>query len=166
MNDNEVHSAFVRWLSNVTKAQVIKTHQSGPAPALPYVAVNMTATRQIRQHAQNVDYDEVATAENDDIVIVASPVIEVEWQFSCHAYGDQPTGILRPVRSAIQLSQQQEPLLPRLVIHECSQIRNVPDWLNEQWEPRAQMDVFVRALTRDGFVIDAIEQVPLDIGQA
>lgn len=170
MTDDQVHSALVRWLRGLTDVTVIKTHQSGPAPAAPYIAVNMTATRQIRQYAQNVEYEESDTSEMDTAdespPVTATPVIEVEWQFSCHAYGQQPTGILRPVRSAIQIAQAQEPMLPNLVIHECSQIRNVPDWINESWEPRAQIDIFVRGLTRDGgFAVDVIEEAPLDFGQ-
>lgn len=157
MTDDQVHSALVRWLAALTGVTVIKTHQSGPAPATPYIAVNLTTTRQIRQHAQVVEYDDEDTAGD----IAAAPVLEIEWQFSCHAYGSQPTSILRPARSAIQLAQRHEPMLPNLVIHECSQIRNVPDWINEAWAPRAQMDIFVRGLTRDGFVIDAIEEAPL-----
>lgn len=157
MTDDDVHSSLVRWLHGLTGVTVIKSHQSGPAPDVAYIAVNMTATRQLRVHAQNVEYEE------DTAEVTAAPVLEVEWQFSCHAYGEEPLAILRPVRSAIQLAQMHEPLLPDLVIHECSQIRNVPDWLNERWEPRAQMDIFVRGLTRDGFDIDVIEQAPFNL---
>lgn len=157
MTDDQVHSALVRWLAALTGATVIKTHQSGPAPAEPYIAVNLTTTRQIRQHAQVIEFDDEDTAGE----IAAAPVLEIEWQFSCHAYGSQPTSILRSVRSAIQLAQRHEPMMPKLVIHECSQIRNVPDWINEAWAQRAQMDIFVRGLTRDGFVIDVIEEAPL-----
>lgn len=159
MTDDQVHSAMVRWLAALTGVTVIRTHQSGPAPAEPYIAVNLTTTRQIRQHAQVVDYD----TEDSAGAVAASTVLEVEWQFSCHAYGEEPLAILRPVRSAIQLAQMHEPLLPDLVIHECSQIRNVPDWLNERWEPRAQIDIFVRGLTRDGFDVDVIEQAHFDL---
>lgn len=162
MTDDQVHSALVRWLRGLTGITVIKSHQGGPAPTDPYIAINLTTTRQLRVHAQQIDHSEEDTAGE----ITASPVVEVEWHFSCHAYGPQPTGILRPVRSAIQIAQAQEPMLPNLVIHECSQIRNVPDWINESWEPRAQIDIFVRGLTRDGgFAVDVIEEAPLDFGQ-
>lgn len=170
MTDDQVHIALCGWLEEIAGVEVIVTHDSGAAPAGAYIAVNMTTTRQIRQHAQNVEYEDADTAEMDTgdeyPPVKAAPVIEVEWQFSCHAYGPHPTDILRPVRSAIQIAQVQEPLLPSLVIHECSQIRNVPDWLNNAWEPRAQMDIFVRGLTRDGFTVDVIEEAPLDIDRA
>lgn len=166
MTDDEVHSALVRWLAALTGATVIKTHQSGPAPSGAYIAVNMTTTREVRQHPQKVEYEHGDTADmgTADIYppVTARPVIEVEWQFSCHAYGPAPTGILRPIRSAMKLAQRQEPLLPNLVIHDISQIRNVPDWLNNAWVPRAQMDIFVRGLTRDGLVIDVIEKASFD----
>ena len=159
MTDDEVHSALVRWLAALTALRVIKAHESGPAPAGAYIAVNMTTTRQVRQFAQDLDLSEDTAGD-----VAASPVIEVEWQFSCHAYGPHPTGVFRPVRAAVQIGQAQEPLLPNLVVHECSHVRNVPDWLNERWEPRAQMDIFVRGLTRDGgFAVDVIEEGSFDI---
>lgn len=160
MTDDEVHSAVVRWLASITGETVIKAHQEGPRPPLPYVMVNMTGTAEVREHAQVVDYEE------DTAGVLAAPVIETEWRFSVHAYGPKPTGFLRPVRSAAQLAQKVEPLMPSLVVHEISQVRNVPDWVNERWEPRAQMDMFVRGLTRDGFAIDVIEEAPITIAGA
>lgn len=162
MTDDQVHSVLVRWLAGLTGAQVIKTHQSGPAPAQPYIAINLTTTRQIRQFAQDIEYVEDTEGE-----VAVSPVMEVEWQFSCHAYAPYPTGLLRPVRSAVQLAAGQVSVLPSIVIHDASQIRNVPDWLNERWELRAQMDIFVRGLTRDGeFPVDVIETAPIDFNPA
>ena len=163
MTDDDVHSALVRWLSGITGATVIKTHQSGPAPDTPYIAVNMTGTSEIREHAQSVEYTELETVNSQGKnEISAAPVIETEWRFSCHAYGSDPTSILRPIRSAAQVAQKNEPMMRLLVIHEVSQVRNVPDWLNEAWEPRGQIDVILRGLTRDGFVVDTIEDAPFD----
>jgi hypothetical protein len=59
-----------------------------------------------------------------------------------------------------------EPLMPSLVIHEVSQIRNVPEWINNAWQPRSQMDVFVHGLTKDGFVVDVIEQTSFETTRA
>lgn len=157
MTDDDVHSALVRWLKGITGLTTIKAHQGGPSPSLPYVMVNLTGTAEVREHSQEIEYDE------DTAGVTAAPVIETEWQFSVHAYGPNPTSILRPIRSAAHLAQINEPLMPSLVIHECSQVRNVPDWINEQWEPRGQMDVFLRGLTRDGFLIDVIEEAPISI---
>lgn len=153
MTDDQVITALVRWLAALTGTGAIRMHESGPVPELPYIAVNLTGTAEVREHAADIEFADVSTD------VVARPVVETEWRFSVHAYGgESPTDILRPIRSAVQLAQRLEPLMPTLVIHEVSQIRDVPDWINNAWEPRAQMDVFVRGLTRDGFVIDVIEQ--------
>ena len=90
--------------------------------------------------------------------VVATPLIETEWRLSLHAYGPEPTDVLRPIRAAAQLAQKNEPLMPGLTVHEVSQIRHVPDFVNEAWRPRAQMDLFVRGIVKDGFVIDVIEE--------
>ena len=159
MTDDDVHSALVRWLKALTGLTTIKTYQSGPAPSGSYIAVNLTGTAQVREWAQATEYEE------DTAGVTATPPVETEWRFSVHAYGPNPTGILRPVRSAAQLAQKNEALFPALVIHECSQVRNVPDWINEAWEPRAQMDIYLRGLARDGFLIDVIEEAPFDFNR-
>ena len=163
MTDDEIHSAIVRWLAGIIGKQVIKDHQSGPRPALPCVMVNLLGTSEVREHAQTIEYQDGVVSGSDPAPVTATPVIETEWHFSVHAYGDKPTGILRPVRSAIQLAQKIEPLMPSLVVFDVSRVRNVPEWINERWEPRAKMDLFVRGLTRDGFVIDVIEEAPVTI---
>lgn len=167
MTNDEIHSAVVRWIASVTGITTIKSHQSGPDPALPYVMVNFTGEAEVREHAQTVEYiDTGIPNDQGQNKISAAPVIEVEWRFSVHSYGPVPTGLLRPIVSAAKLAQVMEPLFPGLVIHEVSQIRNVPDWINNRWEPRAQMDLIVRGLTRDGFVIDTIDENSFDIARA
>lgn len=156
MTDDEIIGKVVEWLATVTGRVVIQAHQSGPRPARPYLMVNMTGTDDVRDHEQDVEFSDV----NEDVT-TAAPVLEVEWRFSLHAFGATAalsTDLLRPVRSAVKLTQVMEPLWPSLVVHETSQIRNVPEWINEAWEPRAQMDMMLRGLTRDGFVVDPIEQ--------
>lgn len=160
MTDDDIHTALVRWLANLTGLVVIKSYEGGPEPARPYIEVNFTTRREVREHEQRIDFDEDDTAGE----VVARPVIECEWSFSLHAFGTaQPTDLLRPVVSAIKLAQVQEPILPGLVIHEISQIRHIPDYVGEQWRKRAQMDMFLRGVTRDGFVIDVIETTEFDI---
>ncbi|MGV1985589.1 phage neck terminator protein [Agrobacterium sp. 22-221-1] len=152
MNDRDAHSQVVRWVKSVTGTTTIKAYESGTAPATPYNMVNMLGTRDIRAHEQVTEYADQGAD------VKATPVIEVEWSFSVHAYGSNPTDNLRGIRSAAKLSQVMEPMLPSLTVHEVSQIRHVPDWINNQWQPRAQLDLFVRGLTRDGFLLDVIEQ--------
>lgn len=167
MNNNDVHGALVKWLRGLLGITVIKSHQGGKQPFLPYVMVNMTGTEEVRRHSQKVVYENADTGEmeTDDIYppVIATPVIEIEWRFSVHAYGENPTDILRPLVSAMKLAQVLEPLMPHFFVHEISQIRHVPDWINERWQERAQMDVFVRGLIRDGHVIDVIEEASVDV---
>ncbi len=167
MTNDEVWSAVVRWVKAMTTITTIKSHQGGPDPALPYVMVNFTGAAEVRQHEQAVEYTDTGQPNGQGKTkISAAPVIEVEWRFSVHSYGPAPTGVLRPIVSASKLAQMMEPMFPTLVIHEVSQIRNVPDWINNKWEPRAQMDLIVRGLTRDGFVIDTIDETSFDIARA
>lgn len=154
MTDNEVHSALVKWLAELTSATVIKAYQAREVP-LPYVMVNLTTVREVRRHEQEIKYE--GTTE-----VIAKPVIETEWMFSVNVYGPSPTDVLRPLRAAAVLAQVNEPLMPLLNVHEVSQIRHVPEYVNEKWEPRAQMDMFLRGLVKDGYEIDVIEQYSFD----
>jgi len=174
VKDSEVHTAFARWLATLTSVKVIKAHQGGDRPALPYIVVNFTTTSEVRAHAQFDDYDD----DNALGDVVATPQIETEWVMSVHAYGAPavnpktgavvspppaaPSDILRPVRAAAQLAQKNEPMMPGLTVHDVSALRNVPDFVNERWEPRAQMDVFLRGIVKDGFIIDTIETYSFD----
>lgn len=167
MTNEQVHSALVRWLATLTALKVIKDHQSGQAPALPYIMVNMTGMFEVRENAMDIEFSEGIDPPGADLPpITATPVIEAEWRFSVHSYGPAPTDILRKIVSATKLAQVMEPLMPGLIIHEVSQIRNVPDWINNGWQPRGQIDVIVRGLTRDGHVIDVIEETTFEIERA
>lgn len=166
MTDEDIHAALVRWFTARTALTVIQGEQGGSEPALPFILVRFTGSAPVRDNIQDVEFIELDTENSEGLKQVkASPVIETEWRYSIHAHGGTPSDILRPIRSAAELSQTLEPLAPGLTIHELSQIRNVPEYVNEAWEPRAQMDLFLRGLTKDGFVIDTVEDYSFNVGR-
>ncbi|WP_395175047.1 LIC_12616 family protein [Roseibium alexandrii] len=167
MTDTDVWEAFIRWLADQTGLKVIKAHQSGDRPSTPYLMVNFTAFRELREMPQNIEYRDTETLNSEgNPEVEATPVIEGEWDFSVHAYGDAPTDSLRKVKGLVHLSQRLEPLLPALTVHETGPINSVPDWVKKAWEPRAQMNVAVRGLIRDGAVVDVIEEYSIGISRA
>ena len=153
-----MNTALVRWLKKLLGVEVILEHQSGPTPALPYVTVNLIQASEVRSHHSNMLYDEETDGD-----IEATPVVEMEWFYSVSSYGPNPVDILRPIVSASKLSQVMEPMFPNLVISELSAIRNIPSYINEAWEPRAQIDMFLRGVIKDGHVIDVIEEYEVDL---
>jgi len=158
MTEEQIAAAMVRWLSGATTLTVIQDHQSGPRPAQPYAMLNFLGLSEVREHPQDVDWlrhqDGPGGESNRS---TATPIIETEWRFSAHVYGIGGAGYLRRVRSHFHLAQANEPLMPAVILSEISQIRNVPEFINGGWEPRAQMDIFARGLTRDGVLVDTIE---------
>ena len=159
ITDADIHASLVRWFTARTSLQVIQGEQGGEEPATPYIVVRFTGSAPVRDNIQDVEFTELETINTQGLKeLKAAPVIETEWRYSIHVHGSEyPSDILRPIRSAAELAQLNEPLMPGLIIHELSQIRNVPEYVNEAWEPRAQMDLFLRGLTKDGFVVDTIE---------
>jgi hypothetical protein len=167
MTNDQVHAALVRWMAVITGRTVIKAYQGGKEPALPYIMANFTGFVPLHEHPEDIEYSEGADPPGPDLPpITAMPVIEGEWRFSVHAYGPNPTDILRPMVSASKMAQTMEPLMPGVVIHEVSQVRNLPEWINNAWQPRAQMDVILHGLTKDGFVIDVIDETSFEIARA
>lgn len=173
--EDQIRKAVRSWLVKtlgVATGKVIFAHQSGPRPALPYFMVNVTGSNMIRDNEQITEYDpHFSVDEQPDTAgeyppVTATPVIEREWFVSLHAYSNTDTGAeqsLRPLQSAIRLTQQMEPMFPSLIVHAMSRIRSVPEFVNNVWEPRANCDIFVRGLTRDGFVIDVINDTSIRI---
>lgn len=167
MTDQDIIDALVRWIASKTSSLVIQADQSGDLPNVTYVIVRFTGSDAVRDHVQDVEYVELSDLDNEgNKLIKATPVIETEWRYSIHAHGQQmPSDLLRPIRSAAEIAQVSEPLFPGLIIHELSQIRNVPEFVNEDWEPRAQMDLFLRGLARDGHFVNTIEEYQFTMDQ-
>lgn len=169
MTDDEVHVSILQWLSGVTGLTVIKEKRGGNTPGLPYMMVNFITARKVRKHARKVKYEDTEGLNSESKKIVhATPLIEMEWQFSIHAYGPSPTSLFRPVLSRMEVSQAMEPAYPKLHVHEVSQVRNVPEFVRNTWQPRAQMDAFVRGIIQDTIntEIDVIEQHSFAISKA
>ena len=172
MTEDEIHSAFVSWLNGLLDPPVIKAYPEEDTSAA-IVVVNHVQTREVRANAQFDAYSNLETAGGE--VVIVRPQVETEWHFSVHAYGlskvdpatnlarspvpPVPTQILRPLVAAAQLRQILEPLAPSFHIHEISPIRNVPDWVNNRWQARAQVDIYLRGVVADGFAIDVIEEI-------
>lgn len=164
--DHVLMTALQRWLKAVTGGmEVIFANQDGPRPPLPYLMVNLLGDRAIRIHEQAVEYfaDPAGTSNPPPNPsqgplpdVIARSLIEREWHFSIHSFGPYPTQVLRRLDAASRLAQITEPLFPSVTIHELSRIRDVPEYVNEKWEERANVDMFLRAVTRDEFAINVI----------
>jgi hypothetical protein len=153
--DDEIWSDVNAWISGVTGVEAIRQWQGGPTPARPYIVTNLFGSVEVRSWPQDL----VGEEDPESGRILGQPIIEMEWNFSIHAFGETPMNILRPLIAASKLTQVEEPLFPALVIADASAIRNLSEWHNEDWEPRAQIDLNFRGLTRDGHLIDTIEEI-------
>lgn len=167
MTDDELWSEIIRWTRDAlgNTVPVIRAYQDANRPALPYVMINFLGSRSVRDHEQLIEWSSQFDPETDDPddPVTATPHIETEWHYSIHAFGDVPTDILRPLKSAAKLMQMNESLYPGVIIHDLSQIRNVPEYVNQAWEPRANVDIFLRGLTKDGFIVDPIDDISIEI---
>ena len=113
---------------------------------------NLMNTSPVRDHEADREFTRLEEG------IKIRPIIETEWSFSLHAYGETPTDVLRPIRSYSMINGMNRVGAAGLVIHSLSIIRNIPEQQNEDWKPRAQIDMNVRGLVKDGIVIENIEE--------
>lgn len=164
MTDKDVHEAVVRWLHAVTGIVTIKAYQGIDRPANPYMMVNMLNIREVREHHAGEEYKELTTLNsqgNNEIEV--TPVVETEWEFSIHSYGDEPTAPLRALRSRARIEGCQQELDHPLSIFSFGTINHVPEKINKEWEERAHCLIQIRGYTRDGFLIDVIDQAPVNV---
>ena len=150
--DDQIWDDFNTWIGTITGLLSIRIWQGGPQPERPYLVTNLTGSRQVRDWEMDVEGEEDPSGH-----ILMTPIIETEWNFSVNCYGETPMNVLRPIIAASRLTQVEEPYFPAIIIHRCSDIRNLSEWHDHDWEPRAQMDMDLRGLTADGHLIDTIE---------
>jgi len=165
MTNDEVHDELNRWLTQTLGVQAIKDRQGIDRPALPYVMSSLASLGQVQAHVRDVLYRNLPPPDGEArSPVEATPLLELEWVFLVFAYGDGCDSILRRLKSARHLAQVQEPLMPKLTIHEVGNVNLIPEFLGNRWEPRAQANVVLRGIADDGFVIDVIEEYePFDI---
>lgn len=172
MTDADLWEAMVKQVAAITGLVTIQSEGSGPRPALPYCVVSFLGSRSVREHPRMIDWTPDRVDEPDPDTggnladITATPLIDTEWHFSVFAYDETIcTGRLLPLRSAYELSQILEPMFPTLSVNDMSQVRRVPEVINKKWEERAQCDIFVHGVTRNGFVADTIDVTSVEVNR-
>lgn len=159
MNNKEVHERLIMWLGGLLGVPVIKDRQQAARPAKPYAMVDLANWRELHEQVTTFEYLELESENSQGLLEVkATPINEIEWVFLFFAYGSTCEDMVRKVQAAVRLPQLQEPLMPQLVIHEVSGANSIPELVGEIWEPRAQVNIVVRGVTSDGFVIDTVER--------
>ncbi|MCF1502194.1 hypothetical protein L0F51_00245 [Afifella sp. H1R] len=165
MTEAEVQSALNAWLASVTGvATVINAHPDAPRPAKPYCMTNLTISGAVYLDPIEDEFTVEGEGEEDE-TITQAPVRDWYWRFSVFAYGDAPMSTLRKIDTAWKVPTAHGELYP-LTIFEASAVRNVPELVENAWEKRANMDIEVRGIVRDGLVVDVIEEVPVTVQRA
>jgi hypothetical protein len=151
LTNEEVHEELIVWLAGLLDLKVIKDRQGVERPALPYGMVDLANWRNLHEHVDDIRF-------SGTDVVTATPDLEIEWVFLFFVYGAQGENLVRRLQSAVHLAQLQEPLRPRLTIHEVSSANSIPELVGEKWEPRSQVNIVVRGKSSDGFIVDVIEE--------
>lgn len=158
MTDDQVQESLIRWLATITSITVIKAHQGIDRPELPYLMVEPGTVDELSERPEQIRYDVQDSVNTEGLQeLKAIPLLELEWLMLVYSFGEGQSAALRKVKQAVHLKQIQEPL-GVLNIHETGVVNSIPEFVDQTWEPRSQMNVMVRGVTTDGFIIDTIEE--------
>ena len=147
--------------------EVIFDHQNGDRPTGSYVMLNMIEAKRIQMrmdvdYTANAAYDGTAGGEAE---LNAFPCAEWEWRFSVNAYSVDALNTLSTLKSAAEIDEVESGLLP-MIVFDVSDIRRLPELINERWEERAQMDVALRGYVNTrGTLVDVIETVNIEFNR-
>lgn len=164
VTEEEVHGQLVDWCEAVTGLTVVRAFPGVDRPAGAYLLTNLlNGPTDVRDFPAGFEY--AGTGENNDQgneQIEITPVIETEWEFSISSYGGENVmDPIRKLRSVAEVEGPQQGISHMLTVFNFGRPNHVPEQINHEWEPRAHVRVFIRGYTRDGFLIDVIDQAPI-----
>ena len=165
ITESEIHAQLVRWCKAVTGRKTIQSYPGADRPSGEYCEVEfLTGPRDVRTLVADIEFNE--TGENNsegNPQIEAVPVIESEWKFSIKSYRGEVMDPIRKMRSRSKMQGPQLELHELLTIHDMGIPNSTPEMINNEWEPRAHTLIFIRGYTRDGFLIDVIDDAPVTV---
>jgi hypothetical protein len=161
MTEAEVMDATRNWIATLTGITWIDSYQSGPEPAEPYGVINLMNADAVYQNpienefpAEMIDDPDNPGTEIEQVS--QAPVRDWRWNFSLNVYGGAGATILRKIKVAEKVPTALRTLRP-LLLFSTSQVRPIPELVNEAWQARSQIDIEIRGIVRDGIVIDVAE---------
>jgi hypothetical protein len=160
MTELEQFTTLRTWILAITDLpEIIRAHPDAPRPSGVYGVLNLVNANRINW-PDDYDYAQLdgstVVDTGDDYPTEQIPVEQWEYQWSFHLYGpggaDQAARLISAARSDAALLR-----LHPLTLHRTSMVRRVPELIENVWEERAQIDLFVHARVRHGFKSDRVD---------
>lgn len=168
MSAEKAREDFIEWLNDFCPDEVtiIKSHEGGSRPKLPYLVVEKGPVAELFTNSRHINYKELETLNSaNQNEVLASPIVPTQFTMLVSGYGVGAENQLNRIKQAAYLPQVQEPMYPVLKIHETGVLNYVPEKVENEWEDRYQMNVELRGVVSDGFVIDTIDSQEFDFNQ-
>ena len=153
MNDRDVQAALNRWISSVTGLTTIAAYGGIDAPNRPYISTQRATSDNVRDRAQRVHY-EIDEAEVSSVQVSS----ELSWTYLVFCYAEEPSAPLNRLRAAAEVPQVAATLHENLALREVGVINDIPEKVEAEWEPRAQVNVTVHGSNVEAFDVDIITQ--------
>lgn len=168
MSAEQARESFIEWLNGFCPEDVtvIKSHEGGARPNFPYLVVEKGPVVELFTNSRFVKYEELESLNSEGFnEIQASPIVPTQFTMLVSGYGVGAENQLNRIKQAVYISQVQEPMYPVLKIHETGVLNYIPEKVENEWEDRHQMNVELRGVVKDGFVIDTIDSQEFDFNQ-
>lgn len=165
MNDIDIWESVIEWICTLTGKTTIMAAEGKDRPTKDYLMVNLINTLDVKEHAQCYENVELETLNDEGLPQIESiPVIETEWIFSIHSYSNtDATTCLRKLRAANQNYSSIIRPPEGLNYFDAKQINHINEFVNARYEKRANMKISMRGLTRDGLLINTIDEVSVEV---
>lgn len=159
MTEDQVHTALVDWLMSLLGITVIMADQSGDRPALTYGMTKLANAGPVYKNLIDIEYRDVGPA---PAAMKAKPKNEYEYIYMLYIYGPGGQDLMRRLQLGKELAQTQEPMFPGVVLVEMGRVNDIPELVNQKWEPRVQANLVLRTMTDEEFDAYVIEEHTID----
>ena len=169
LDNVDVHDAVTRFIKDATGVLTIQAYQDEARPARPYFMVNLINLYELREHHVDMEYRESDSLNSEgQREVFAAPVIETEWEFSIHYFGNELSAMaeFRKLRSLAKIPGPNQNLGRLITLYDIDRrIVHVPEFINKRWEPRSNTKISIRGYTRDEVLIDVIDKAPFNLNK-
>jgi hypothetical protein len=156
-----IEDAVIKWAEEYACRKAIIAHPNAPRPTVPYTLINIMTPTVIGDCEDKYEaIDPVAPETVRSIKAEYSHVYNL--LVSINFYRDSAMAAAIKLRDSVCLITVKDQLwADGLAFVTTSEIRDVPEIIDQQWEERAQVDFFFHSRSIEEETINEIKQVEL-----
>ena len=155
LNITEIENALYEWVFNVTNLQVIFANQNAPRPTTPYVLIHIVQSTPL-----GIEESRETLLIDNSVDIDYSNVEELFISINVYYADAYQTGT--KLKDSLGRVTVTDDLFSHGIGYlKTSDVRDMPEVINKQWEERSQFDCFFIVRSLDTENIESIRQIEI-----